>query len=93
MGPVAVGLVGGVFAAAQVNGFFLVNRKLDRFEVGVLVRAVAEGLVGGFATGAPEIVTGFQFCCERAFFGDNRFGHVFLLVVIIGIYHNNAAAK
>ena len=79
MAAVAEGLVLGGFAAAEVDfsGFGCV--VFDRSEVTAFVGAVAKGLVGAFAAGAPEI--GFPFFDFDAIWCvacPNWFAHGFL---------------
>jgi len=73
---VAERLVAAVLAAAQGNGGLGGNGQFDRAEFTALVGAVAEGLVGRFAAGAPPIDAWFQLQDVGGFFRYLRFGHI-----------------
>jgi hypothetical protein len=81
--PIAIGLVGRLLAAAEINGLGLVCGEGNRFEGAALVRAVAKRLSFAASTGAPVVSPALDdFDWERLFGGNNRFfTHVFLFSI------------
>jgi hypothetical protein len=78
---VAVGRSFGQFALAEPGFTRFFRFEAKRLEACVLVRAIAEGLIGGFATGAPPILfSSFKFDSNWLFGGGSRFVHGVLLV-------------
>jgi hypothetical protein len=65
-----------VLATAEVGGFGFSSFELYRREFGALVAAVAEGLAGAQATGAPVVAfAGFDFDGIGTLLGNGWFGH------------------
>jgi hypothetical protein len=65
-----------VFALAPPECFLFGNFDFHRLQSGSLVSPVAEGLVGGTATGAPPMGASLYFEREGAFVADDWcFGH------------------
>jgi hypothetical protein len=56
MGAIAEGRVSGVFAGAQEGFFGFSCSKFQGHKFSAFVAAIAEGLVFGVTTGAPEII-------------------------------------
>ena len=76
MRAVAEGAVAAVLAAAEVNGAIFLCSVGSRGEATSLVGAVAEGLRGAFATGAPVVgLACLDSDGDRGFLSDNGFGH------------------
>ena len=74
VGAVTEWLVGGVLAAAEINGLRLSGFKSDGREVCALVTAIAEGLLGATATSAPGIgFSSFEFNGEGTLLGNQGF--------------------
>ena len=75
MAAVAEWWTGAVLASAEINGRCLGRFKFYRRNVGDLVAAVAEGLVGAEAAGTPVVAfAGFYRCEIRALLGNCWFG-------------------
>jgi hypothetical protein len=73
---VAEDRLGAVFATAEVCGFGFRGIELYGREFGAFVAAVAEGLAGAQAAGAPEIAfAGFDFNSVGTLLGNGWFGH------------------
>ena len=71
---VAEGFLGSVFAAAEIDRLRFCGLVLYRSEIGAFVTAVAEGLLGALAAGAPEVTFAcFHFYRIRTFLSDCRF--------------------
>jgi len=61
VGPVAERRRGAVLAAAEIDGLGLGGFEFQRREAASLVAAIAEGLIGALAAGAPEVaLSGFD---------------------------------
>ena len=76
MSPVAERAIGRVLAPAKINGLRLAGLKLHWCEFAALVAAIAEGLIGALAAGAPEIAFArLDFNGIRTFLRDRRFWH------------------
>jgi hypothetical protein len=73
--PIAEGLGFRLLATAQPHFFGFFHFKGHRAYSGVLVRAVALGLLGRAPAGAPPIFAGFQFFSVGGFLGNDRFAH------------------
>jgi hypothetical protein len=68
--------MGCVLATAEISGFGFSRLKLYGREFGALVAAVAEGLAGAQAAGAPVIaLAGFNFDGIRTLLGNGWFWH------------------
>jgi hypothetical protein len=68
---------GGVFAAAEIDGFGLGGIELHGAKVSGFVAAVAEGLTGAQSAGTPEVTfAGFNLDGVGTFLSDDWFGHV-----------------
>ena len=66
----------GVLAAAEIDGRGFGGFEPHRSEISALVAAVAEGLVGAQAAGAPEVAfAGFHGDGVGASLGNGRFRH------------------
>ena len=66
----------GVFTSAKINRFGLRGFELDGRKVCDLMAAIAEGLIGAEAAGAPEVgFAGFKVNGIRALLGNRRSGH------------------
>lgn len=76
MGAVAERFVAGALAAAQGQGGLGGDGEFHGREFAALVGAVAEGLVGGSAAGAPPIVAGLELDDIRGSFRDVGLGHL-----------------
>lgn len=71
---VAEGLLGGMLAAAEIDRLRFCGLVLHGSEIGAFVTAVAEGLVGALAAGAPEVAFAcFHFYRIRTLLSDCRF--------------------
>jgi len=71
---VAEGRIFAVLAAAEIDGFGLGGVELHGGEVAALVAAVAEGLLGALAAGAPVIAfPSFDFHRIRTRLGNGWF--------------------
>ena len=79
MGAVAERFVAGVLAAAQGQRRLGGDGEFHGRELAALVGAVAEGLVGGSAAGAPPIVAGLELHDVRGSFCDVGLGQIGLL--------------
>jgi hypothetical protein len=79
MRSIAIGWRPGPLAATQIDGLLFRNAELERFEVGILVGTVTEGLGFRAAATAPPVVTRFEFDFIRRGLGANGFGHGCLL--------------
>jgi len=87
---VAQGTVAAVFAAAEVRGAIFFCFEADGFEVGSLVRTIAEGLIFALAAGTPEIgFTGFDGNGIRGTLANGWIAHVYAK----SFYHANEQAS
>ncbi len=76
MAAVAENGVGGVLAAAEVDGLGFSGLELYRRETAALVAAVAEGLACAAAAGSPVVaLAGFDLDGIRTLLGNRCFGH------------------
>src|SRR5208282_2255369 len=74
---VAIGRILASLAAAEIGGSALLGGERRGRETRVLVRAVAEWLVGGLSAGAPVIgLACFEFLRKGPLLGDDRFSHL-----------------
>mgnify|MGYP003408693860 FL=1 len=71
----------GAFAAAQPNSLIFSQREFLRRELAAFVAAVAERLVFRLATGAPPVISGFEFLGVGRFLRDDGFHRSFLFRV------------
>ena len=74
MGAVAKGRVFGVFASTEKDGLGFSSFELEWGDAGTGVGAVAEGLIGALAAGAPEIgFAGFDGSRDGGFLRNDGF--------------------
>jgi hypothetical protein len=73
---VAENRIGAVLATAEVGGLGFSGLEFNGSETGALVAAVAEGLAGAQAAGAPEVaLAGFDFHGIGTLLGNGWFWH------------------
>jgi hypothetical protein len=74
VGAVAENWIGAVLATAEINGFGFGCIEFYGREIASLVAAVAEGLAGAPAAGAPVVaLAGFDFDGIGTLLGNRRF--------------------